>query len=1054
MKNIIRWFITNTVAANLLMIFIIIAGFFTLSRLRMEVFPDIAIPIINVSVIYPGSSPEDVEESICVKIEEQVQGINGIKKITSTSNEGYGSVNVEVENGYDLDEVKDEVKSKVDGITSFPDGAEKPTVRSFEGQPEVITIAVHGRVDEASLLSIAEGIREEVSDLPSITQTRLGKKPREISIEVSEETLQKYGLSFDFISNRIRASSMDVPGGAIETYDGEILIRSKGQAYTGEDFGSIPVLSMPDGSTLLLRDISEIKDGFQDVEYDIKFNSEPAYLIRVYRTGDQNALDIAENVHNYLKKKRPTMPPGISLSSMKDESVILRGRIDLLVENAALGLSLVLVVLALFLKPKLAGWVSLGIPISFMGGFWLLPIFDVSINMISLFTFILVLGIVVDDAIVVGENIHIFRKRGLKGPDAALEGAYQVAKPVIFAVLTTMVTFSPMILVEGALGKIWRIIPVVTIVVLIFSLIESLTILPAHLAHLKEDSPAKNNFFSKWWNGVQQGIHNGLQMFIKNTYTPVLEWALKNRATTISIAISTFILSLGIVASGFLKFNFFPPLEADIVIATVEYPEGTPVSITKQGLERIEESAFKLKDSLEESYPEQKIFINMVSTAGDQPIKTQSARGPGNLDATFFGSHLAECVIELAPGEERPISTVEISKIWRDLTGPIPGVKQVEFESDLFSTGPPIEIKLSSVSRQDLKKVTSILKDKLQTYAGVFDIKDSFSAGKDEIKLTLRPEAQNYGITMSSLARQVRQAFYGDEVQRIQRGRDEIKVFLRYPKNERVSLNNLEQMNVRVGNNIEVPLGQVAQGELASGYSTITRTDRKRSINIVADVDLTKANANEILAKFEKDHISPLLKDYPSVNYSFEGEQREQRDTLGSLFKNFALALFVVYVLLAVPFKSYLQPLIIMSAIPFGFTGAVIGHLVMGMNLAVLSIIGIVALSGVVVNDSLVMVDFINRYKREDGKSNLEAAMAAGPRRFRPILLTSVTTFVGLFPLLIEKSVQAKFLVPMAISLAFGVLFATLITLILVPTSYMVIEDIKGIFYKYFKKNA
>jgi len=1054
MKNIIRWFITNTVAANLLMIFIIIAGFFTLSRLRMEVFPDIAIPIINVSVIYPGSSPEDVEESICVKIEEQVQGINGIKKITSTSNEGYGSVNVEVENGYDLDEVKDEVKSKVDGITSFPDGAEKPTVRSFEGQPEVITIAVHGRVDEASLLSIAEGIREEVSDLPSITQTRLGKKPREISIEVSEETLQKYGLSFDFISNRIRASSMDVPGGAIETYDGEILIRSKGQAYTGEDFGSIPVLSMPDGSTLLLRDISEIKDGFQDVEYDIKFNSEPAYLIRVYRTGDQNALDIAENVHNYLKKKRPTMPPGISLSSMKDESVILRGRIDLLVENAALGLSLVLVVLALFLKPKLAGWVSLGIPISFMGGFWLLPIFDVSINMISLFTFILVLGIVVDDAIVVGENIHIFRKRGLKGPDAALEGAYQVAKPVIFAVLTTMVTFSPMILVEGALGKVWRIIPVVTIVVLIFSLIESLTILPAHLAHLKEDSPAKNNFFSKWWNGVQQGIHNGLQMFIKNTYTPVLEWALKNRATTISIAISTFILSLGIVASGFLKFNFFPPLEADIVIATVEYPEGTPVSITKEGLERIEESAFKLKDSLEESYPEQKIFINMVSTAGDQPIKTQSARGPGNLDATFFGSHLAECVIELAPGEERPISTVEISKIWRDLTGPIPGVKQVEFESDLFSTGPPIEIKLSSVSRDDLKKVTSILKDKLQTYAGVFDIKDSFSAGKDEIKLTLRPEAQNYGITMSSLARQVRQAFYGDEVQRIQRGRDEIKVFLRYPKNERVSLNNLEQMNVRVGNNIEVPLGQVAQGELASGYSTITRTDRKRSINIVADVDLTKANANEILAKFEKDHISPLLKDYPSVNYSFEGEQREQRDTLGSLFKNFALALFVVYVLLAVPFKSYLQPLIIMSAIPFGFTGAVIGHLVMGMNLAVLSIIGIVALSGVVVNDSLVMVDFINRYKREDGKSNLEAAMAAGPRRFRPILLTSVTTFVGLFPLLIEKSVQAKFLVPMAISLAFGVLFATLITLILVPTSYMVIEDIKGIFYKYFKKNA
>ena len=1051
MKNIIRWFILNTVAANLLMVFIIIAGIFTLSRLRMEVFPDITIPIINVSVIYPGASPEDIEESICVKVEEQVQGINGLKRITSSSNEGYGSINIEIENGYDIDEVKDEVKAQVDAITSFPDDAEKATIKSFDGQPEVITIAVHGNVDEVSLLNIAEKVRDEVSELPNITQTRLGKKPREISIEVSEKTLQKYGISFDYIASKIRTSSMDVPGGAIETYDGEILIRSKGQAYTGDEFGIIPVLSLPDGSTVLLRDIAEIEDGFQDVEYDIKFNSEPALLIRVYRTGEQNALDIAEEVHKYIKKKNPLMPPGISLTTMKDESVILKGRIELLTENAYLGLTLVLIVLALFLKPKLAAWVSLGIPISFMGGFWLLPLFDVSINMISLFTFILVLGIVVDDAIVVGENIHIHLKRGLSGVDAALEGAYQVAKPVIFAVLTTMVTFSPMILVEGATGKIWKIIPVVTIVVLMFSLIESLTILPAHLAHMKLDENKKENKFLAWWSKIQLSIHNWLQRFIKNRYIPVLELALRNRGNTVAIAISIFILTVGLVASGFIRFNFFPPLEADIVIAGVEYPEGTPVSLTKSGLEQVEKSAYKLKDSLEVLFPNNKVFINMVSTAGDQPIKTQSARGPGNLDASFFGSHLAECVIELAPGEERSISTVDISRIWRELTGPIPGVKQVTFDSDLFTTGAPIEIQLSSINRDDLKDVTTILKDKLQTYAGVFDIKDSFSAGKDEIKLNLRPEAQNYGITMASLARQVRQAFYGDEVQRVQRGRDEVKVFLRYPKEERVSLNNLEQMMVRVGNNIEVPLGQVAEGELTSGYSTITRTDRKRSISVTADVDLSEANANEILAKFELEHIIPILRDYPSVNYSFEGEQREQRDTLGSLFKNFALALFVVYVLLAVPFKSYLQPLIIMSAIPFGFTGAVIGHIIMGMNLAVLSIIGIVALSGVVVNDSLVMVDFINRYRREDGKTSLEAALAAGPRRFRPILLTSITTFVGLFPLLIEKSVQAQFLVPMAISLAYGVLFATLITLILVPTSYLIIEDIKKFFYGLFR---
>ena len=505
-----------------------------------------------------------------------------------------------------------------------------------------------------------------------------------------------------------------------------------------------------------------------------------------------------------------------------------------------------------------------------------------------------------------------------------------------------------------------------------------------------------------------------------------------------------FMITFGVVFSGILRCSFFPPLEADIVIAGVEYPAGSPISITKIGLERIERSAFRLKDSLETLFPGEKIFINMCATAGDQPVKSQSARQPGNLDATFFGSHLAECVVELAPGEYRPISAESISKMWRELTGPIPGVKELTFNYDLFTAGAPIEIQLTSSDIDDLTKATIELKERLQTYAGVFDIKDSFSTGKDEIKLKLRPEAKYYGITMSSLARQVRQAFYGEEVQKIQRGRDEVKVFLRYPKAERLSLNNLEQMNIRVGDDVEVPLGQVAHGQLSTGYSTIKRIDRKRSINITADIDLNKTNANEILEKFENNDLKSVLRDLPSVNYSFEGEQREQRETLSSLFKNFSLALFVVYGLLAIPFRSYLQPFIIMSAIPFGFTGAVIGHLIMGMPLTVLSIIGIVALAGVVVNDGLVMVDFINRYRREENKTVIEAALAAGPRRFRPILLTSVTTFAGLFPLLIEKSVQAKFLVPMAISLAYGVLFATLITLLLVPTSYVIIHDFQN----------
>ena len=1046
MDRIIRWFIANSVAANLLMFFIIFAGFFTLSQLRMEIFPDINLGIINVSVVYPGASPEDIEESICIRIEEQIAGVDGVKRITSTSDEGIGSISVEIMFGEDINEIKDDIKTQIDAITSFPDGSEKPIVRSFEGSPEVITVAVHGQVDEESLLNIAQKIRDEINDLPGITKIYLSSKPREISIEISENTLQKYDLSMDQIANRIRMSSMDVPGGSVETKDGEILIRSKGQAYRGDEFGAIPIVSRLDGSTLLLRDIATVEDGFADVDYDINFNGEPAFLIRVFRTGEQNALDIAEVVHQYLDEKKPLMPEGITITSWKDESVILKGRINLLLKNAYLGLSLVILVLALFLKPKLAGWVSLGIPISFMGGFWLLPLFDVSINMISLFTFILVLGIVVDDAIIVGENIFIFKQRGLGKAEAAFKGAHQVATPVIFAVLTTMVTFSPMILVEGALGKIWRIIPVVTIVVLIMSLIESLTILPAHLAHMSEKR-SKNIyilFFSSRWEKMQNQVNKYLQNFIRSVYEPTLQWVLEHRANTIAIAMGIFMITFGVVFSGILRFSFFPPLEADIVIAGVEYPAGTPISITKIGLERIERSAFRLKDSLETLFPGERIFINMCATAGDQPVKSQSARQPGNLDANFFGSHLAECVVELAPGEYRPISAESISKMWRELTGPIPGVKELTFNYDLFTAGAPIEIQLTSSDIDDLTKATIELKERLQTYAGVFDIKDSFSTGKDEIKLKLRPEAKYYGITMSSLARQVRQAFYGEEVQKIQRGRDEVKVFLRYPKAERLSLNNLEQMNIRVGDDVEVPLGQVAHGQLSTGYSTIKRIDRKRSINITADIDLNKTNANEILEKFENNDLKSVLRDLPSVNYSFEGEQREQRETLSSLFKNFSLALFVVYGLLAIPFRSYLQPFIIMSAIPFGFTGAVIGHLIMGMPLTVLSIIGIVALAGVVVNDGLVMVDFINRYRREENKTVIEAALAAGPRRFRPILLTSVTTFAGLFPLLIEKSVQAKFLVPMAISLAYGVLFATLITLLLVPTSYVIIHDFQN----------
>ena len=1043
MEKIIRWFVENSVAANLSMAIIILAGLFTLPNTNLEVFPAIEPGVINVSVIYPGASPEDVEEGICIPIEEKMQGLEGVKRISSNASENVGTVTVELLPGEDINQMRTDIKAQIDAIDNFPDDVEQPTVKQFVAVAEVITVAVSGDMSEESLVNLTEDIRDEINDLEGITSTAIkGKKAREISIEISESTLKKYGLSFDFVSTAIRASSLDIPGGSVDTEVGEILIRTKGQAYSKGEFENIPIMAQPNGSMLILKDIASIEDTFADVDLDQRFNNEKALLISVYRVGNQNAVDISATVREYVELKQQQLPSGAHITPWNDEARILRGRIELLVKNAYLGLMLVVLVLAIFLKPKLAFWVSLGIPISFMGGFWLLPSAGVSINMLSLFVFILVLGIVVDDAIIVGENIFNWKERGLSNVDAAIKGASQVATPVTFAVLTTMVTFSPMLIVDGDIGDIWGIIPTVTIIVLFWSLFESLTILPAHLAHIKEVEPRFSIMrkISSRWSKFQDRIKNGLIIIIEKFYKPVLRRALNHRGLTAAIAASVFIITIGFLGGGWMKFSFFPPLEDDGVTAALYYPEGTPISVTEIGLRKLEVSANQLRHQLEMEFPDEQIFVNMLATVGDQPATTSTSRGPGSLSATFLGSHVAELVIELSPGEDRPIGASEIANRWRELTGPIQGAKELSFASSLFTAGAPVNIQFTSNNIASLKAVTVKLKERLSAYDGVFDIKDSFIIGKEEVKLTLLDEATNYGINNFNLARQVRQAFFGDEAQSFQRGRDEIKVMVRYPKKERRSMGNLETMNIRTNQGQEIPLKQLASMELSNSYASIQRVNRKRSVNITAEVDLGVTSGNEVVTSVINKDIPDILMDYPSVSYSLEGEQSEQNENFASIGKNFIIALFVVYALLAIPFRSYFQPLVVMSAIPFGLTGAVAGHFIMGINMSILSIIGVVALSGVVVNDSLVMVDFINRY-RKDGYSAFEAAMQAGPRRFRPILLTSLTTFVGLVPLLLEKSIQAKFLIPMAVSLAFGVVFATVITLVLVPTSYMIVED-------------
>ncbi len=1043
MERLIRWFVNNGVAANLLMAFIIIAGALTIPLLKMEVFPEIEIDIINVTAVYPGASPSDVEEAVCIRIEERLQGLDGIKKISSTASENIGSVNVEVLPGQDVSEMLDRVKAQVDAIDTFPEDVERPSVRQFVGSNPVLTIAVDGDVGETALNYVTEEIKDEIDGLPEVTYTSIvAKKEREIAIEISENTLRKYNLTFVQVSQAIRNWSINMPSGSIENKGGEILIRSKSQGYTADDFAAIPIITNPAGAIVNLGVLSTITDGFSETyELDILFNSQTSNLITVFRVGDQNAIDISSAVKNYIIVKQKNLPPGVNITAWDDEARLLRGRIDTMTKNAQYGLMLVVLVLALFLKPRLAFWVSLGIPISFLGGFWLMPLMDLSINMLSLFTFILVLGIVVDDAIVVGENVTLFRERGMSPKEAAVKGTAQVATPVFFAVLTTMATFSPMLAVEGEIGSIWRIFPLITISVLFWSLFESLTILPAHLAHSGDEKPKQSwlRSVSDQWEQFQSRLVGGLFFFVKKIYKPLLRKAVEMPLSFLCIAGGIFILTVGVILGGIIKFSFFPPIEADLAIGTIEYPSGTPIQVTREGYLELEKAARELEQQLQDEFPDRPTIKNRLSTIGWQPMRTKTSRGPGNLDALYAGPNMAEVALELTPGEERIISTEEVVRRWRKLMPTVPGVKDVSFFSSLFSAGDAVNVQLSSKYMDDLLAAKDELKTKLVQFPGVFDVKDNYNVGKEEISITLLPGAANYGITMMMVASQVRQAFYGLEVQSVQRDRDEVKIMLRYPEKERSSISNLENMMIRTPGGSTIPVRQIARLDIGEGLASIQRKDRKRSINVTADVDLTLTTGNEVVAAVTASILPQILQKYNSISYSLEGEQQEQGQNLKSIGKNFLIAMLVVYILLAIPFKSYFQPLIVMSSIPFGLTGAVIGHLILGMNFSVLSLMGIVALTGVVVNDSLVMVDFINRYRR-DGHSIEEAVMEAGPRRFRPIFLTSLTTFAGLVPLLLEKSTQAQFMIPMAVSLAFGVVFATTITLLLVPVSYLILE--------------
>ena len=1033
MQRASEWFARNPVAANLLMAFIVIGGLLGMASVRGETFPDVALDTLFIQVPYLGAAPEEVETAVCIRIEEAIEGIDGIDEIRSSADEGLCTVVVQVAVRADGRRVLDDIKTRVDAIETFPERTEKPIISEGRTQIRVVDIAVSGQADELALRTVAEGVRDDLVSLPQISQVEFASvRPYEISIEVSERALRRHGLTFDAVADAVRRSSLDLPGGSIRRESGEILLRTVGQAYRGAEFENLVLLARADGTRLRVGDVARVVDGFAETDQFGRLDGEPAVVLSVLRTGRQSDMAISRAVNDYLQRKAPTLPEGIRLTSWMNQAEVLIDRLGLMLRNGVAGLALVFVLLAVFLELRLAFWVSLGIPISFLGMFMLMPGLDVTANIVSTFAFIMVLGIVVDDAIIVGENVYRHQRRGRDPLEGALAGVREVATPVFFAVLTTVAAFAPLLFVPGLLGKMMRYVPLVVIPCLLFSLVESLNILPAHLAHRRLDRRGP-------WSRFQHTLADGIETVVDRAYRPALAACLRWRYLSLAAGVSVLVLTVGLVLGGRVAFHFFPAPEADVIYATLTMPLGTPAAVTAAAARRLEDSAGQLRREVMEqagSDPLRHIFI----AVGNQPLGV--APGPLWGGPSQASGHAAQVMLELAPPGERGVRADELGRRWRELTGPIPEALELGYSASDLLPGEDVDVQLVGADPEQLRAAVERVKQGLRGYTGVYDVTDSFQGGPREMRIGIKPAAEALGLALEDVGRQVRQAFYGEEAQRIQRGRDDIRVMVRYPAERRRSLDDLERMRIRTPDGGEVPFAYVAAVETGRGVSSIRRVNHSRAVNVTAALDEAVTSAPAVNAALAADVLPAVERDHAGVRYSFEGSQADQDAVLGSLQVGFPLALFVIFTLLAIPLKSYLQPLIIMSAIPFGFVGAVGGHIVMGENVTMLSMLGIVALSGVVVNDSLVMVDFINRERRRGG-SLLAAVQEAGAARFRPILLTSITTFAGLAPLLLERSTQADFLKPMAISLAFGVLFATFVTLVLVPAAYLALDDVQ-----------
>ncbi len=1039
MKSIVKWAIEHTPAMNTVMCTILLIGAFAAYSLRREEFPQFDLEIILVSVPYPGASPEEVETGICQKIEEAVRSVDGLKKVTSVAMEGAGNVIIEVKTDVpSVQKVLNEIQSEIDRIPSFPDLSEEPEVRQITIRNPAITIGVvtngsEGEDAELQLRNITEQIRDDLLQIPQVSVADIvGERDYQIDVQISEHTLREYGLSLSTVAEEIRKRNLELPGGNIRDDSETYLLRAKDKRLSGKEIAKIPLVTRQNGVVLTVEDLGTVHDEFVDTVSISHINGKPGLAIRVKAAKGEDLLALTKAVNEYVERK--DLPHGYEMTTWGDVSIDVKDRLELLTRNGLQGLVLVFVILALFLELRLAFWVAMGIPISILGACVVLYQFDQTLNMLSMFAFLIALGIVVDDAIVVGENIYAHRQMGKPFKQAAIEGTFEVVPSVTTSVTTTVFAFMPMFFVSGIMGKFFAVLPVAVIAMLVISLFESVLILPCHLAHGSE----KPFFLTAKINRVTNRL---LDFCIYKLYTPLVRLCVNNPLITVSIALTIVMVSVTIVKNGTVKSDFFPKLDAPEVIAEVAFPDGTPSDAASIATLRLEKAAQEINEKYStKDHPLVLVIHRMVGTGPDN-------QNPGAVGPTLEGSHSGHVHVQLVDSENRSITSDEFAQEWRKRTGEIAGVESLTFGSQARGPGgKPIEFKLlaSAENMEQLEAAVELAKEELAKYPGTQDISDDSQPGKWEIQLTENESGIPLGVPLDFIARTVRASYYGEEVMRLQRGRHEVKLMVRYPEEDRHSLASLDEIRVDPGDGTKRPITEIANVNVSRGYSEINRVDQKRSITVSSDLDTTVGNAKNIVQQLQKDFIPGLLKKYPGLQIRWEGQQEQDTESVGSLAVGLAIAMFATFVLLTMEFNSYGQPIIVMSIIPFGIIGAIWGHYFMDLPLTLFSTLGLVALTGVVVNDSIVLVDFTNARTRT-GMSIYEAAIEAGQRRFRPVLLTSLTTVAGLLPILTEKSFQAQLLIPMATSLCFGLIFSTLLVLLLVPTFYTMYAALFGV---------